>query len=254
MDWNKELKHMKHYPAPLPREEKLREVIQKSQEAYYLGAREGRMNGWEFLWSQLHYTRKRWWVLQAALLLCAFQFLPLIEDAACRVRSIGVIGCLFVVFMIPELWRNKDSNSTQVEAACLYSLRQIYAARMVLFGIVDVFLLTVFYWKMKSSLGMGTMEMLSQLLLPVTVTACICFTLLCGKRNLSETAALSGCLIWSALWWLLLMNEWVYRVLFSGLWAVLFGFALLFLIFAVRRTVRETNQYWEVSWNEIATG
>ncbi len=230
---------------PIPREEKIQETIAACKELYFRQEQAHLLTYWEFLWSQLRYTRKRWWALQAMLLAFAIQVIPGLEGHFLRVRTTGVIGCLFVVLMIPELWRNKENDSTQVEAACFYSLRQMYAARITLFGIVDVALLTLFSMAL-GRMGFTVAEVISQFLLPATVTACICFWFLCGKQNWNETVSLAGCLLFGAAWWLLLMNESIYFMIAPAVWAVLLGIALAFLVLAVRKTVRSTNQYWEV--------
>lgn len=248
MDLNKQLAKGKHYAAFAPREEKLRETVEKSRELYFRLEQQRLMTRWEFLWSQLRFTRKRWWGLQALLLLLACQILPEIEDSFTRVRSVSVIGCLFVVFMLPELWRNKGSNSMQVEAGCLYSLRQIYAARIILFGIVDALLLTVFAVELQCRLGLTVPEVAAQLILPVTVTAGICFWTLCGSREGSEIVPLAISLLWSGGWWLVLMREEFYARIFPVAWTGLLGLSVLFLALAIRRVLRKTNQYWEVEF------
>ncbi len=237
----------------IPREDKILETIASCKEVYYQQERNHLLSYWEFLWTQLHYTHKRWWALQTVLLVLAMQAIPTMQPYFTRVRTMGVIGCLFVVLMIPELWRNRESNSTQVEAACFYSLRQIYAARITLFGLVDVALLSLFSLCLRS-MGFTLVEVLSQFLLPVTVTACICFWLLCGKQNWNETVSLAACLLFGAAWWLLLMNEQIYTMIVPGVWAVLFCISLIFLVLAVRRTIRTTNLCWEVDYFGITTG
>ncbi len=228
-------------------EDKLLETIEKSKEIYFRQEQNRLLTYWEFLWSQFTYTRKRWWAFQSALLLFAWQMIPSMEHEFYRVRCISVVGCLFVVLIIPELWRNKESDSTQVEAACLYSLRQVYSARITLFGIVDVALLTLFSIAL-GSMGFRLTEVISQLLLPATVTACICFSLLCRKQNVRENFSLAVCLSWCGVWWLMLMNERLYRQILPAVWMGLFALALIFLALTVRRTVRTTNQYWEVAF------
>ncbi len=247
MDLNDRLEHWKEALSIVPREEMICKTIQVSQDCYLQQTQDLLLRYWEFLWSQLHYTRKRWWAFQAGLLLLAWQSIPLMETIHNRVRGMGVIGCLFVVLMIPELWRNRENDATQVEAACLYSLRQIYAARITLFGMVDVALLSLFTLSLER-MGFTVVEVVSQFLLPVTVTACICFSLLCGKRNWTEAGSLAACLIFGGGWWFLLMNEKLYVSIVPAVWVGVFFLALMFLVLAVRTAVRTTNQYWEVEF------
>ncbi len=237
----------------LPREESIQKTIALCKDSFFRQEQNRLITDLEFLWTQFQHTRKRWWTLQAALLFLACQIIPGMGEHYHRVRSTGVIGCLFVVLMIPELWRNRESGSTQVEASCLYSLRQIYAARITLFGLVDVALLTAFSLSL-NRIGFSPVEVLSQFLLPVTVTACICFSLLCGKIHVSETVSLAACLIFGGIWWLILMNEQLYTMIVPGVWAALFGSSLIFLALTVRRAVQTTNQIWEVDYFETAAG
>ncbi len=245
MDLNDRLRKQCREAFPIPREEKISKTIETGKAAYFQQEQDRLLTCWEFLWTQLQYTRKRWWVLQAGLLVLAWQMIPAIEDSSHRMRSMGVLGCLFVVLVIPELWRNRESGSIQVEASCLYCLRQIYAARIALFGMVDVVLLTVFTIIL-GRMGFTLMEVLTQFLLPVTVTACICFSLLCGKENIRETTSVAACLTWGGAWWLILLKESIYTRIVPAVWLSLFVAALGFLVLAVRRTVCTTNQYWEV--------
>ncbi len=246
MDLNKQLHSMKERETVVPREEKIKETVASCKDIYFQQEQDRLLTYWEFLWTQFRYTRKRWWGLQAGLLLLACQIIPEMENNY-RIRSFGVIGCLFVVLIIPELWRNKDSDSTQVEAACLYSLRQVYSARITLFGIVDIALLTLFGFTL-GRMGFTLMEVLSQFLLPVTVTACICFSLLCGKSNFGETISLVACLMFGGAWWLILMNEGIYTRIVPSMWAALFALALVFFALSVHKTIHTTNQYWEVDF------
>ncbi len=235
-------------------ERHLQMTIHCAQAALYVQNEAQTMRYGEFLLGQLRYTRKRWWALQGLLLAAAAYLLPGMSDEMYQVRTIGVFGCLFVIFMIPELWRNRSTDATQVEASCLYALRQIYAARITLFGGADTLFLSLFCWTVHHSMGLSITALLSQLLLPVTVTACICFGMLCRRRQTSEAAALSASLIWCAVWWCILMNERFYRLLFSGLWAALLGLALLLLMYTVQKTIQHSQFDQEVEAYELTTG
>ena len=51
----------------------------------------------------------------------------------------GVVATLFVILIIPELWKNRSCECMEIEATSYYSLKQVYATRMLLFGVTDVF-------------------------------------------------------------------------------------------------------------------
>ena len=65
-------------------------------------------------------------------------------------RSMGVIASLFVILIIPELWKNRTFQCMEIEASSYYSLRQVYAARMLLFGMAMVI---VMLWKPRGFVG-----------------------------------------------------------------------------------------------------
>ena len=129
--------------------------------------------------------------------------------------------------------------------AAYYTLRQIYSARMLLFGIVDIFLVTVFCGAAALSLSLSLTDLLTQFLFPMAVTACICFGIFCSRRAFSETAAVGMCAVWSAVWWFILLNEQIYAAVTLPVWAALFGAALLFICFAVCRSIRRCGSIWE---------
>ena len=56
----------------------------------------------------------------------------------------GILAPSFVILILPELWKNRSNGAMEVEGATFFSIKNIYAARMLLFGMVDVCLLSVF--------------------------------------------------------------------------------------------------------------
>ena len=88
---------------------------------------------------------------------------------------------------------------------------------------------------------------------PLSITACICFGILCSKYCFSETAAIILCIIWSAVWLFIILNESLYKIVAVPIWFTLLGFAILFLVFAVCRILKSCNKYLEVPLDEIRT-
>ncbi len=94
-------------------------------------------------------------------------------------------------------------------------------------------------------------ELVVQFLFPLCVTACICFGILCSKRSFSETVAIVLCVIWSALWLFIVLNENIYVMVTVPIWLMLFGLAMTFLGFAIYRILKNCNQYLEVSFMKL---
>ena len=82
----------------------------------------------------------------------------------------GILAPSFVILILPELWKNRSNGAMEVEGATFFSIKNIYAARMLLFGMVDVCLLSVFLITSTFVLQIAFMDILIQFILPMNVT------------------------------------------------------------------------------------
>lgn len=238
---------MKKYKQQIivPTEDKIQETIQKSKQVFYQKEKERSLTYLEFLWTQYRLIQKRWWLFQVILLAATTAILPEMQEQYYIQRSVGIAGVLFVILVIPELWKNKKCHCMEVEAAAYYSLRQIYAARILLFGIADVLLLTIFCGTIQGTLQITLAELMVQFLFPMTVTACICFGALCSSRMINEAMSVALCMIWSAVWWLITVNERFYTAIIFPIWLLLFGIAIVVLTVVIYKTLHDYSRCWE---------
>ena len=146
MNLEKMMETYKRENSVTPREEKILETIQKSKEIVMEVQSENTMSYTEFLFSQFRLIRKRWWMLQAMLLVLVFLIMPSLKDTTYFMRMLGVASVFFIVMIIPEFWRNKESNSCQIEVNlfCSPFNDRFIPARIFLIGIVDIVMLTIF--------------------------------------------------------------------------------------------------------------
>lgn len=254
MELKKELRIYKEQRVVVAKEEKILETTGKSRELFLLCEQKHSIHYFEFLITQFQLIRKRWWILQILMLGLISIILPRIHDEISMLRILGVIGVLFVVLIIPEFWKNKSYDCMQIEGTCLYSLRQIYTARMIWFGMVDMFILTCFCITIRGKLGLATVELLVQFLFPMLVAACICFGILCSNTQANEGTTILFCLLWNAVWCLIILNEVVYKAITFPIWFALFVFFIAFLVGAVYKTIHDCNKYWEVEFGGITNG
>ena len=251
MDLEKKLKDHRKNIKIIPNEQKVSDTIRKSMEVYCLVEQERLLTYWGFLWEQFCLIRKRWWLSQFLILVLLWAVLPSIQVEHLLERILGVAASLFIILIIPELWKNKTYQSMEIEAASYYSLRQIYAARMLLFGVVDIVLITFFCTSAAIRMDILFLQLLVQFLFPMTVTTAICFGILCSKYPFSETTAMMTCIAWSAIWLVVILDEKIYVAITFPLWLTFIGIAFVFLAFTVYRTLHGCNNYWEVTSNEI---
>ncbi len=191
----------------------LQETIRLSKAAFYEMESRGQLSSAEFLYQQSQYIRKRWWILQGGLLMLLWILLAVSESGVVVQKSMGVAAPLFAVLLLPELWKNRNAQATEIEGTAFYSLRQIYAARIFLFAMADFLLLFAFFAATVLTGKMPPEEMLLQFFLPYSVTCCICFGTLYSRKMFSETFALLACSVWCILWIQAAANEKIYGMI-----------------------------------------
>ena len=153
------------YDVPI-NEEKMMHTIAVSKSAFLSGEAAQMVSPGEFLFLQSRLIQKRWWFLQGLLLAFVCLFLCHMETDYLIRRALGLAGPLFVILILPELWKNRNFDAMEVECTTYYTIRSIYAARLVLFAGVDLLLLSAFFAGASVFAKITLWEMLIQFLLP----------------------------------------------------------------------------------------
>lgn len=232
-------------------EESIQQTILASKNAWYQGEQESHLSGLDFLFQQAGFIRKRYWLFQAIVLLFLWWFLFMNGSTAYAQRSMGIMAPVFVILLFPELWKNQNNASMEIEAASCFSIRRIYAARMLLFAIVDILMLSLFFLTAAFTLKLTIGSVIVQFFLPMDVTCCICFGSLCSNKADSGYLAFIMSLIWIAVWTLIVMQESVYRLITAPVWGAMILLSIIYLIYSIHRVWKNCGRYWEVnlSWN-----
>lgn len=235
----------------LARESEIQKTVLRAGEAFYEGESRELLSGAEFLYWQSGYIHKRWWVLQGLLLALLWWLLKYADSSLHMQRSMGIMAPLFAVLLLPELWKNRNANSWEVECAAYYSLRQIYGARLLIFAWVDLALLSAFFLAASLTAQLSIEDFIIQFLLPYNVTCCICFGTFYSRRRASEALALLLCLAWTCLWSLIVLNDRVYSSLSGFAWGAMFGASILYMLYSVARGFIKFGGEWEEKsgWN-----
>ena len=228
------------YDIPI-NEDKMMETIVVSQSAFLSGEAEQMVSHGEFLFLQSRLIQKRWWFLQGMLLACVCLFLCHMETDYLIRRALGLAGPLFVILILPELWKNRNCDAMEVECTTYYTLRSIYAARLTLFAGVDLLLLSVFFAAASLVARITLWEMMIQFILPFNVTCCICFRTLYAKRIRSEALAMLLCILWTGIWAMLIMSNAVYSVISVPIWIA----ALTASMLGMFHTLCQGREKWQ---------
>lgn len=228
-----------------PREEHICATVAAARASFLRAESEMPLSRTAFLGAQLALIQKRWWLAQALLLVLVALALPGLAEIALMARGLGVTAALFVILVIPEFARNSSANAMEIEGTTHYTLRHIYAARLVLFGAVDLVILTGFCGALTLALQLSLATLVTQFLLPLVTTACLCFAVLSSPRAAQGAVAICACLFWSGVWWLIVASDGLYSQIALPLWLVLFALSLLALALFARRYLKHATEQWE---------
>ena len=232
-------------------ESKLQKTIAVSKSAFLAGESERTVSHAEFLYQQSRYIKKQWWLIQAVLLFALCLLLHQTEGALHIRRSLGVAAPLFVILILPELWKNRSYDAMEVEGTTFYTIRQVYAARLTLFAGVDLLLLSVFFAAASLMARITLWEMMIQFILPFNVTCCICFRCLYSKVINTEALSLLLCCFWIVLWTLVILNDAVYYKISFPMWVGLLTASFLYMGYTLCRGQKLWQNTLEVKpqWN-----
>ena len=104
-------------------EAEVKKLAAESREAFMKRESTRMLPYHSFLFSQLLMIKKYWWGVQF-LILCAAWYIMATGDAASVIRrEVGVLSILFVVSIIPELWRNLTDKCIEIEMASYSTTR-----------------------------------------------------------------------------------------------------------------------------------
>lgn len=232
---------------------RIQETIRQSERAFLEAEDMTALSRVDFLCQQSKYIKKRWWLIQAFVLFLLWVLLQCTDSNYYIQRCIGIAAPLFVVMLVPEIWKNRNANAMEIECTSYYSLRQIYAARLILFAVVDLFLLSIFSCLVLCTTQVILSTFIIQFFIPMNVTCCICFRTLYSKRSSSDSQAfpLLLCMIWCVVWVEIVLKESIYMAISVPMWWILLALSCLYLGYCIYKGQRKYMEIWEgkLSWN-----
>lgn len=233
------------------REEKIQETLSVSKTALDRAQAETPLSGMDFLVQQAGFIQKRWWLAQFLLLAGLWGCLYANGSSIYERRIMGIAAPLFALLLLPELGKSRRFGTDEIEAASYFSIRKVYAARLLLFAMTDVLMLSVFFLMSSAVLKGSFMDIVVQFFLPMNVTCCICFRSLCYGGEDPSAFALIASLSWATVWVLVVLQERIYRLISAPMWGAAVALSIVYLIYSLRRVWNSCGEYWEVnrSWN-----
>lgn len=219
-------------------EERTIKVCQSILSESELKKQPSRASYFEFLYEQSKFIQKRWWILQGSALLYLWIWLSnYATDLKDMMRLMGIIATIFVILIVPEIWKNRRNGAIEIEQASYYTLRQICAARMVMFAAVDFIIVMVFLAATYGTTVISLNNLIVNFLLPANVSCCICFRMLYSKWEKSEYVAVLLCLVWVAVWMMIVANDAIYQKIAVPVWCGMLVLTFAYFIFCVRKSL-----------------
>lgn len=232
-------------------EEKYQATQNAAKQSLYREEAKVVISPFEFIFLQSKYLKKRWWLGQILLLLAVWPVIGLVVREDAVKRCLGVAASIFAMLLLPEIMKNTETNSLEIECTVYYSLRRIYGARILLLAFVDLVLISAFGMACVSNGSVPVADYLIQFILPYVVSCSICFTCLYSRRMKSTAVSVLACMVWSAVWVQMVLNEEFYRLISLPVWMGLLSLACLYLGFCIYRGQKNVNKLWEAKteWN-----
>ena len=231
----------------VPDEKSLEDTIKNAREAYWLGESERYMRWPEFIYQQMFYIKKIWWLLQAGILMLLWLLLKYALNDIYAERCMGITAPIFIILFLPELWKNYNYQSMEIEGAAFYSFKKVMAARMLLFGMVDLVLLSVFIGMGVAYTKITLLEMVIQFILPMVVTTCICLRFFTGRFTRGMIPSITASLFWLTTWTLVVLREDIYSRITTPIWVVMLILTLSYMCYCIYRIMKETEQIYAIN-------
>jgi hypothetical protein len=229
---------------------KMRQTIESSKKGYRRQIISKPVSSLEFLFEQMQYMSRNYWLTQILVFFMAVCSLALMDQYHVKengMRYCAVFAPLLIIFTIPELWKNISANAYEVENTTYFDLRKVYLARLVLVGMMDLILATILVAVTIKMSDFSIYEAVIYFFVPFNFNSCICFSLLCRKKKIcSEILAIGICVSEAILWYVLVNNHHIYEMLQMRIWCLLLVLSFCYMVFAGKRIVESSRYYCEV--------
>ena len=107
------------------KEEDMRRVAELSRETFLKQESNKILPYHQFLFSQFLMIRKHWWGIQLLILGVVWYALMTETEAMFLRRDVSILSVLFIIAVMPELWKNLSNMCMEVEMSTYYSLHHI---------------------------------------------------------------------------------------------------------------------------------
>lgn len=228
----------------MTQEEHIQQTVQKSIDSFWKSQKEQQLSIFEFLYIQFQFIQKRWWLLQLGCLLLLWILLNLGFSESIERKIVAIIIPFFSILILPELWKTRRFKMDEIENSTIHTTRDIYLARLILFGAFDLFGLTIL-WSIIYPLGIT--NLILELLIPFNGICIIILGTLNVYKGRELYLPLGLCTLFTIIWIMTISNEQLYIRFSLQLWIILFFISTSLLIFIIIRLIHNCKEV--LAWN-----
>lgn len=134
----------------------------------------------------------------------------------------------------------------EIEGAAYYSLRQVCMARILLFGFMDLVIISIFAVSAAFTVKISAQMFAVNFMIPFNVTGAICFRFLYCKRSESEYLAAAGCFLFMILWIFMISKQMIYQKISGHVWCAVLIISIGYLIYVIQRSQNFYEKIYEV--------
>ena len=204
-------------------ETRIEDTVQKSIRTFYRSEKRREPSYLYFLYVQLVFTGR------------------ILSDESAQ-KALGVLASLFVILIIPSFFREESQQMSELESTLFFSLREVYAARMVLFGLFDSIILAVFCVVLRQRLHLDLYQMVSRFFIPLVISSVICFLVLGSRWIRNPYLAGSLCVLFCGVWWFITANDRIYASIARPVWILILAAGILFLVICICSLLKRADR------------
>lgn len=219
------------------REEHIQETIDASINAFCVSEEKRRTSMFEFVFTQFNYIQKRWWLFQGLLLaIMWFLFMRNFGPDVNR-KVIGFFAPVFAVMILPELWKNRSFNALEIESCSYYTIRSVYVARLILFGMVDLIMMSFFFFLSIISFEWIDARIIFEFLVPFNCVCIVLLKLVSSVKSDDIVIGVFSSMILMLCWQIIIYDNQIYEEISIYLWVGLLLLSSLFLIYMAKQMI-----------------
>ncbi len=154
------------------------------------------------------------------------------------------------VFLMVELSRSRDYGVAELEQVCYLNLKQVWCVKMILFGSLDILMLTAMAFGIAGNTSLGLIRIIVYLLAPFVMSNVLqlfVFTLLRSRKG--EYLQIGAAAVSSGLSLLPLSDPGWYTAAYFGVWVCVLAAALLFLVREIIQVYHNLEEGEGICWN-----